>query len=93
MEGSAFIWNLGHGATPEQRRKELDRLEETFSLFESRFGWNAPRPTDSLWKACPQMERKQALLLRRMYLLGEYVESIPEAVSTQPRRASVSMYR
>jgi hypothetical protein len=84
LEARSYIWALWHGTTPEQRRKELERLEETFSLFESRFGWNAPRRTNSLWKACTQVQRKQALLLRRMYLLGEYVRSIPEAASAQP---------
>ena len=84
LEARSYIWALWHGTTPEQRRKEWERLEETFGLFESRFGWNAPRPADGVWRACTELEPKQVLLLRRMYLLGEYVKSIPEAVSMQP---------
>jgi hypothetical protein len=61
----------------------LEGLEETFGLFESRFGWDAPRPDDALWRACTEVERKQVLLLRRMYLLGDYAKSVPEAPSTQ----------
>jgi hypothetical protein len=83
LEARSFIWALWHGTTPEQRRKELEGLEETFGLFESRFGWDAPRPDDRLWRACTEVEPKQVLLLRRMYLLGEYVKSVPEAASTQ----------
>ena len=78
LEARSYIWALWHGTTPEQRRNELESLEETFGLFESQLGWNAPRPADGLWRACTELEPKQVLLLRRMYLLGEYVKSIPE---------------
>ncbi len=77
MAARSYIWLLWHGTTPEQRRKELQRLDETFSLLRSRFGWSAPQPTDALWSACTTVARKQGLLLRRMYLLAEYVAALP----------------
>jgi hypothetical protein len=81
MEADSYIWALWHGTTPQQRKKELRRLEETFGLLQSRLGWNAPQPTDTLWQACTSIERKQLLMLRRLYLLGEYAKSLPQLVS------------
>jgi Asparagine synthase len=81
MDARSYIWSLWHGTTPHQRMKELQGLEETLSLLRSRFGWNAPQPTDILWATCSSLERKQLLMLRRLYLLGEYVKSLPEPIS------------
>ncbi len=81
MEADSYIWALWHGTTPQQRKKELQRLEETFGLLQSRLGWNAPQLTETLWPACTTIERKQLLMLRRLYLLGEYAKSLPQLVS------------
>jgi hypothetical protein len=80
-EDRSYIWSLWHGTTPHQRMKELQGLEETLGLLQSRLGWNAPQPTDKLWATCTSVERKQLLMLRRLYLLGEYAKSLPEPIS------------
>lgn len=79
LENRAYIWSMWHGMTPKERELELQRLEETFSLLESRLGWNAPLPVDTLWNECASTRHRQLLLLRRMHLLGEYAESLPDA--------------
>jgi hypothetical protein len=81
IEDNSYIWSLWHGTTPRQRKKELQGLEDTLSLLQSRLGWNVPRPTDTLWATCASSERKQLLMLRRLYLLGEYAKSLPEPMS------------
>ncbi len=78
----SYIWALWHDTTAAQRKLELERLHETCKLFESRLGWRIPHPEDAVWSKCSATERKQMLLLRRMYLLGEYVNGLPEATST-----------
>ncbi len=83
MEAGTYAWALWHGTTPQQRKKELQGVEETFSLLQSRLRWNAPRPTNTLWTKCTSLERKQSLMLRRLYLLGEYVKSLPEPVGAE----------
>jgi hypothetical protein len=81
IEEHSYIWSLWHGTTPQQQKKELQGLEQTLSLLQSRLGWNAPRPTDTLWGTCTPLKRKQLLMLRRLYLLGEYAKSLPEPIS------------
>ena len=78
LEARIDAWALWHGTTEVQRKKELKGLEETLSILQSRLGWEAPTPTDGLWSSCHSIERKQLLMLRRMYLLGEYAKSLPE---------------
>jgi hypothetical protein len=94
IEDRSYIWSLWHGTTPQQRTKELQSLDETLSLLRSRLGWNAPQPTDLLWATCTSLERKQLLMLRRLYLLGEYAKSLPEPISPKsPHPAQSSILR
>jgi hypothetical protein len=88
MEAGSYIWSLWHGTTPQQRKKELEGLEETFGLLQSQLGWNAPRPIDTLWPECTTVTRKQLLMLRRMYLLAEYAKSLPQGAPVEPSHAS-----
>jgi Asparagine synthase len=80
LETRSYIWPMWHGTTTAQQKKEQDRLEETLGLLQSRLGWNAPRPTDTLWAASSSVEQNQLLMLRRLYLLGEYAKSLPEPI-------------
>ncbi len=81
FESRSEAWALWHGTTEVQRKKELRGLDETLGVLRSRLGWDAPTPTDGLWSSSVSIGRKQLLMLRRMYLLGEYSKSLPEPVT------------
>jgi hypothetical protein len=83
-ETRSYIWPMWHGTTRAQQKKEQDRLEETLDLLQSRLGWSAPRPTHTLWATSSSAEQHQLLMLRRMYLLGEYAKSLPEPILAEP---------
>jgi hypothetical protein len=76
LENHWYIWAMWHGITPKEKQRELERLLGTATLFESRLGWNAPRPDDAVWTRCTATTHRQLLLLRRMHLLGEYAQSL-----------------